>query len=76
MGCYYRSYLKLIQTIAISKNLIGYLNKVIIPLVLLILPKVSGYDKTFKAKDKKKKLMSFRINDGKVFQKYKTIWTN
>ena len=33
-----------------SKFLIGYLNEVIRPLVL-ILPKISGYVKTFKVKD-------------------------
>ena len=48
------------------------------PLVL-ILPKMSGYVKTFKVKDrdkyKNKKLMSFPINDQKLLENYKTIWT-
>ena len=53
--------------------MIGYLGIVIRQLVL-ILPKTSGYVKTFKVKDKKNKLMSFR-NDEKLLEKYKTIWT-
>ena len=44
-----------------------------------MMPKVSGYVKTFKVKDgdknKKKKLMSFRIDDEKLLEKYKAIWT-
>ena len=43
------------------------------------MPKVSGYVKTFKVKegdkDKSNKLMSFRINDGKLLEKYKATWT-
>ena len=53
--------------------MIGYLGRLIRQLVL-ILPKTSGYVKTFKVKDKKNKLMSFR-NDEKLLEKYKTIWT-
>ena len=53
--------------------MIGYLGRVIRQLVL-ILPKTSGYVKTFKVKDKKNNLMSFR-NDEKLLEKYKTIWT-
>ena len=53
--------------------MIGYLDRVIRQFVL-ILPKTSGYVKTFKVKDKKNKLMSFR-NDEKLLEKYKTIWT-
>ena len=38
-----------------------------------------GYVKTFKVKegdkDKNNKLMSFRINDEKLLEKYKSIWT-
>ena len=44
------------------------------------MPKISGYDKTFKVKDeikdKNNKLMSFRIDDEKLLKKYKAIWTN
>ena len=44
-----------------------------------MLPKISGYVKTFrdKSKDKNKdnKLMSFCIDKDKLLQKYKTIWT-
>ena len=58
--------------------MIGYLDKVIRPLDL-ILPKVSGYVKTFKDKsedtNKNNKLMSLCIEDGKLLEKYKTIWT-
>ena len=43
-------------------------------------PKMSGYVKTFKIQDKDKdknnKLMFFRIDDGKLLEEHKTIWTN
>ena len=69
---------KLIETKTYSKYLIGYLNKVIRSLVL-IMPKMSGYVKTFKVKngnkDKNNKLMSFCIDDDKLLEKYKAIWT-
>ena len=58
--------------------MIGYLDKVIRPLVL-ILPKMSGYVKTFKVKDGDKdkinQLMSFCIDDEKLLEKYKAIRT-
>ena len=70
---------KLVETKTNSKYSIGYLDKVIRPLVL-ILPNMNGYAKTFKVKDgdkdKNNKLMSFHINDEKLLEKYKTIWTN
>ena len=48
------------------------------PLVL-VMPKMSGYVKTFKVKegdkDENNKLMSFRIDDEKLLKKYKSIWT-
>ena len=51
---------------------IGYVDKAIKPLVLII-PKMSGYVKTFKVKDEDKdknnKLMSLRIGDEKLFVK-------
>ena len=54
--------------------MIGYLEKVIRPLVLII-PKVSGYVKEYKVKDKDKdknnKLMSFRVDDEKLPRKYR-----
>ena len=58
---------------------IGYLDDVIRPLVL-ILPKMSGYIRTLRMKtDKGKinndKLTSFHIDDDKLLEKYKTIWT-
>ena len=57
---------KLVKTKINFNYLIGYLDKVLRALVL-IMPKLSGYVKTFKVKDedkdKKGKLMSFHIND-------------
>ena len=44
------------------------------PLVL-VLPKLSGYVKIFKVNDKSNKLMSFRKDDYKLLEKYKTSWT-
>ena len=52
----------------------GYLDKVIRPLVL-IMPKMTGYFKTLKVKDKNNKLMSFIIDDEKLLEKYEAIWT-
>ena len=56
--------------------MIGYLDldKDIRPLVLII-PKMSGYVKTFKVEDKNIKLMFFHIDDEKLLGKYKAIWT-
>ena len=67
---------KLIETKANSKYLIRYLDKVIRPLVL-ILPKMRGYVKRFKVrdkdrdKDKKIKLMSFYIDNEKLLKNIK-----
>ena len=49
-------------------------DKAIRPLVS-IMPKMSGCVKTFKVEDKITKLMYFRINDEKLLEKYKAIWT-
>ena len=54
--------------------MIVYLDKVI-RLLVLILHEMSRYVKTFKVKDKNNKLIYFRINDEKVLEKYKSIWT-
>ena len=58
--------------------MIGYSDNAIRPLVLVLL-KMSEYVTTFKVKDggkdKNNKLMSFRIGDEKLLEKYKTIWT-
>ena len=54
---------KLIKTKTNSQYFIGYLDKAIRPLVL-IMPKMSG-DKEVD-KDKNNKLMSFRIDDEKL----------
>ena len=56
------------------QNLTEYLDKVIRPLVL-VLPKLGRYVKTFKVKNKIDKLMSFRVDNEKLLEKYKTIWT-
>ena len=68
----------LVETKTKSKYLIGYVDKVMRPLVL-ILSKMSRYVKTFKVKDgdkdKNNKLMSLRIIDKKLLEKYETIWT-
>ena len=36
--------------------------------LVLILPKMSGYVKTFKVKDKRSKLISFLIDDEKLLE--------
>ena len=67
---------KLIETKTISKHFTGYLDKVIRSLVL-VLPTMNGYVKIFKVKDgdkdKNKKLVSFRIDDEKLSEKYETM---
>ena len=69
---------KLVKTKTNSKYLIRYSDKVIRALVL-VMPKMRGYVKTFKAnegnKDKNNKLISFHIDDEKLLEKYKAIWT-
>ena len=44
------------------------------------MPKLTEYVKKFKVndvdKDKKNRLMSFRIDNEKLLEKYKSIWTN
>ena len=68
----------LIKTKTSSTYLIGYLDKVIRS-VVLVMPKKSGYVRTFKVKDgdknKNNKLTSFRIDDEMLLEKYKTVWT-
>ena len=65
----------LIETKTNSKYLIGIkFDKAIRPLVL-IMPKMSGYVKTFKVKQGDNKLLSFHIDDEKLFGKYQAIWT-
>ena len=54
--------------------MIEYLDEDIKPLVL-ILPKMSGYVETFKVEDRINKLLSFRIDDEKLLEKYEAIWT-
>ena len=69
---------KLVETKTNSRNFIEYLDKVIGPLVL-ILPKMRGYIKTSKVKDKNVKdknvkLIAFPTNYEKLLEKHKTIW--
>ena len=52
---------KLINTKTSSKYLIGIKFHKAIRALILIMPKMSGYVKTFKVEDKIKKLMSFHI---------------
>ena len=54
--------------------MIGYLDEDIRALVL-IMPKASGYVKTFKVEDKNNELMFFYIVYEKILPKYKAIWT-
>ena len=61
---------ELVKTKTKSQYLIGYLDKTIRPLVLKM-PKMCGY-----VKKRSNKLMSFCIDDEKLLQKYKGIWTN
>ena len=65
---------KLVKTKTNSKYLIGYLDKTITPL-FLIMPRMSGYIGTFKIKEGNNKLMYFRIDDEKLLEKYEAIWT-
>ena len=50
-----------------------------IRILVSIMPKNSGYVKTFQVKEgdkeKNNKLMSFRIDDEKLLEKYEAIWT-
>ena len=64
---------KLVKAKTNSKYLIGYLDKAIRPLVLKM-PEMSGYVKTFKVKEGNNKLTSFCIDDQKLLEKYKAIW--
>ena len=71
---------KSIETKSCSKHLIVYLDDLIRPIVW-ILPKIKGYIKSFKDRDgdkdknKNDKLMSFRIDDNKLLERHKTVWT-
>ena len=54
--------------------MIGYFDKAVRPLVLII-PKMSWYIKAFKIEDESSKLMSFQIDDEKLLEKYKANWS-
>ena len=60
------------------RYLTGCLDEVIEPLVMK-LSKINGYVKTFKDKggdnNKNNQLMSFRIDDDELLEKYITFWT-
>ena len=64
---------KLVNTKTNCKYLIRYLDKTIRPLVLTM-PKMGEYVKTFKVKEEGNKLMRFRIDDEKLLEKYEAIW--
>ena len=69
---------KLIKTKTNSKYLIGIkVDKAMRPLIL-IMPKMSRFVKTFKVKEGEKdetdKLMSFHKEDEKILEKYTAIW--
>ena len=70
---------KLIETKTNSKDLIGIKSDKTIRPLFLIMPKMSGYVKTFKVKegnkDKINKLMSFCKDEEKLLGKYEAIWT-
>ena len=53
--------------------MIRYLDKTTRPLVLTM-PKMGEYVKTFKVKEEGNKLMRFRIGDEKLLEKFKAIW--
>ena len=63
----------LIETKDNSKYLIAHLDKTIRPLILII-PKISGYVKIFKDKNKSNKFMSLSIDDKELLEKCETIW--
>ena len=63
---------KLVKTKNDSEYLIGCLDETTRPLVLKM-PEMSDYFKTFKVKEGNNKLMSFRINDEKLLEKYQAI---
>ena len=69
---------KLVDTNNNSTYLIEYLGEVTTPLVLT-LPKLSEYIKTFKdeggEKKKNNKLLSLSTDNDKLLEKYKNIWT-
>ena len=64
---------KLVGTKSKSEHLFGYSDEILRPLVLP-LPIMSGYVKAFehKSRNKNNKLMSLRVNDNKLLEKYKT----
>ena len=69
---------KLVKTKTNSKYCLEYLDETV-RLLVLIMPKVTGYINKFKVKEKDKdksnKLMYLSIKHQKVLQKYKAIWT-
>ena len=67
---------RLIKTKTNYKYSIRYLDEVITKLVLT-LSETGGYIKTFKENDgnKDNELMFLRIDDKKLLEKYKVIWT-
>ena len=70
---------KLVKTKINSKYLIGIKSDKAIRLLVLIILKMSGYVKTIIVKEEDKgksnKLMSLHIDDKKLLEHYKAIWT-
>ena len=50
-------------------------SKYLMRILVLIMSKMSGYGKTFKVENKINELMSFCIDDEKLLEKCKAIWT-
>ena len=65
---------KLVKTKTNTSYLIGYLDKTIRPLVL-VMPKTGVCVKVFQVKATNNKLKYFRKDDEKLLQKYKAIST-
>ena len=69
---------KSVKTRTDSKYLIGIKFDIATRPLVLLMPKMNGYIRTFKVrerdKDKSNKLMSFHIDDEKLLEKYKAIW--
>ena len=74
--CWHYSLSKLVETKNCRKYFIGYSNKVLRQLVLILL-KINEYGESSKVwngdKDKNNKLISFHMDVNNLLEKYKTI---
>ena len=66
---------KWVKTKSDSKYLIKIKIEKAIRQLVLIMPKMKGYVKTFKVEDNNNRSTSFLIDNGKLLEKYKAIWT-